>query len=267
MELIRVKTGCNCSVDWADSSDVDVALGDSVVIDTKQGPKLAVVKSQPFDREKTKKMVVHKVLRLATDEDLEKFEELKGRRKEALILCLERIKDHKLVMKLVDVEFLIDESKAIFYFTADGRIDFRELVKDLAHHFHTRIEMRQIGVRDEAKMVGGLGNCGNSFCCSSFLKNFEPVSVKMAKEQNLALSPMKISGACGRLMCCLAYEHKTYVMLKKKLPSCGKKISTDHGDGKVVRLDVLGEKVLVRLDTGDEVTCDLEEIDRNKEGR
>ncbi|MFC1855776.1 stage 0 sporulation family protein, partial [Thermodesulfobacteriota bacterium] len=174
---------------------------------------------------------------------------------------------HGLDMKLVDVEFLIDESKAIFYFTADGRVDFRELVKDLAHNFHIRIEMRQIGVRDEAKMIGGLGNCGKEFCCSSFLCSFEPVSVKMAKEQNLALNPMKISGACGRLMCCLSYEHSTYLELKKEFPPNGRRVKTEFGEGKIVRREVLSRKVLVVLDSGDAKSVSLDDITLLKKDR
>ena len=151
-------------------------------------------------------------------------------------------------MKLVRVEYLFDGSKAIFYFTADGRVDFRELVKDLAHAFHTRIEMRQIGVRDEAKMVGGIGICGRELCCSSFLRDFEPVSVKMAKEQNLALNPTKISGQCGRLLCCLGYEFETYCTLRKCLPKCGKRVQCGGVKGEVIKLNVLDGTVTVKTD-------------------
>ena len=151
-------------------------------------------------------------------------------------------------MKLVNVEYLFDGSKAVFFFTADGRVDFRELVKDLAHQFHTRIEMRQIGVRDEAKMVGGIGICGRELCCSSFLRDFAPVSVKMAKEQNLALNPTKISGQCGRLLCCLGYEFDTYCSLKQGLPKCGKRVRCGSNEGEVVKVDILKGCFTIRTD-------------------
>jgi hypothetical protein len=174
---------------------------------------------------------------------------------------MNKIRERNLDMKLVRVEYLYDGSKAIFYFTADGRIDFRELVKDLAHNFHTRIEMRQIGVRDEAKMVGGIGICGRELCCSTFLRDFAPVSVKMAKEQNLALNPTKISGQCGRLLCCLAYEFDTYVDLKKSLPRCGKMVHCGEGQcGEVVKQNILHGTVTVRIDHDREVTLKGDEI-------
>lgn len=163
-------------------------------------------------------------------------------------------------MKLVKVEYLFDGSKAIFYFTADGRVDFRELVKDLAHAFHTRIEMRQIGVRDESKMVGGIGICGRELCCSSYLREFEPVSVKMAKEQNLALNPSKISGQCGRLLCCLSYEFETYCSLKKGLPKCGKRVQCGCVDGEVVKVNVLQGTVTVKSADDSLVTLNGEDI-------
>ena len=259
MELIKLNTNCDCSLIWGEVSDVEVRQGEHVVIQTGHGPKIAQAMSSKFETDK-KDVKIYKVLRKATEEDLSKNEELKQKRKEAFSLCLEKIQERDLVMKLVDVEFLIDESKAIFYFTADGRVDFRELVRDLAHNFHVRIEMRQIGVRDEAKMVGGIGNCGKEFCCSTFLRNFEPVSVRMAKEQNLALNPMKISGACGRLMCCLAYEHNNYIELKKKFPPCGKKVKTPAGDGKIIRRDILNNKVSVLMENGEEKVYSIKDI-------
>lgn len=252
---------------WVDSNDIETLPGDNVIVQTKQGLNLArVTIDKPLMKSVSGDMS-NKVIRKATEEDLQKNEELKQKSKEAFTLCMDKIEEHKLVMKLVDVEFLLDDSKAIFYFTADGRVDFRELVKDLAHTFHTRIEMRQIGVRDEAKMVGGIGNCGREFCCASFLHSFEPVSVRMAKEQNLALNPMKISGACGRLMCCLAYEHGNYIEMKKRFPKCGRKIKLSDGEGKVVKIDTLNNKVFVQLDSGEEKSYDLEEIERFKEGK
>ena len=163
-------------------------------------------------------------------------------------------------MKLVRVEFFFHRSKAIFYFTSEKRVDFRELVKDLAARFKTRIEMRQIGVRDEAKMTGGVGPCGREFCCSRFLSSFDLVSVKMAKEQNLALNPTKISGACGRLMCCLAYEYETYCEYRKGLPKVGKRVTTSHGEGRVIRQNIMGRTVTVELQSGEEVSISGEDI-------
>ena len=164
-------------------------------------------------------------------------------------------------MKLVRVEQMFDGSKAIFYFTADGRVDFRELVKDLAHTFHTRIEMRQIGVRDEAKMVGGLGICGRELCCATFLRDFQPVSVKMAKEQNLALNPTKISGQCGRLLCCLDYEYETYCDLRKTLPRCGKKACAGGQDGVVEKVNLLTGEMVLKLDDGKHVSCHVNDLE------
>ena len=260
MELVKINTTCDCSLQWAEVEDFDLKIGDHIIIQTKNGDKFAEVKSEKFNSEKKPVSNLFKILRKATEEDIALNNTFKQKRKEAFSLCLEKIREHKLIMKLVDVEFLIDESKAIFYFTSDGRVDFRELVKDLAHNFHTRIEMRQIGVRDEAKMIGGIGGCGKEFCCSSFLCSFEPVSVKMAKDQNLALNPMKISGACGRLMCCLSYEHDTYSELKKDFPAVGKKVETPDGAGKITRRDFINGKVGVMLDSGDEKTYDVKEV-------
>ena len=184
-----------------------------------------------------------KVLRIADQKDRLIVEENKAAAKEAYDVCCEKVNIHQLEMKLVDVEYTFDRNKVIFYFTADGRVDFRELVKDLAAIFRTRIELRQIGVRDEAKMLGGIGPCGRMLCCSTFLGDFEPVSIKMAKDQNLSLNPTKISGLCGRLMCCLKYENDEYESSKELLPDLGQWIETPLGNGKVVGLNIL-ERVL-----------------------
>src|SRR6185369_2072732 len=186
------------------------------------------------------------IRRKATPEDMATLERNARKEMEAYDFCAKRIMERGMEMKLVSVEYLFDGSKAVFYFTADGRVDFRELVKDLAHAFHTRIEMRQIGVRDESKMVGGIGICGRELCCSSYLREFEPVSVKMAKEQNLALNPSKISGQCGRLLCCLSYEFETYCSLRKGLPKCGKRVQCGCVDGEVVKVNVLQGTVTVK---------------------
>ena len=189
-----------------------------------------------------------KVVRPATPEDMRRLEEIEARRKKALKQCQERINAHGLDMKLVDVECAFDNSKLLFYFTADGRVDFRDLVKDLASFFHTRIELRQIGVRDEAKMLGGLGICGRPFCCAQFLPDFQPVSIKMAKEQGLSLNPTKISGTCGRLMCCLKYEQDAYEDLLRSTPRAGAAVITEEGRGVVAEVSLLTGMLKVRLD-------------------
>jgi len=196
------------------------------------------------------------VIRSADERDINKHKENKDKEKEALDICLEKIKEHQLDMKLIDVEYTFDNHKVIFYFTADGRVDFRELVKDLATIFKTRIELRQIGVRDEAKMVGGLGPCGRSMCCSTFLGDFASVSIKMAKEQNLSLNPTKISGICGRLMCCLNYEQTTYEDIRKRLPQVGAIVKTEEGNGEVVGNSIVKEIVKVKVKRGDEEVVD-----------
>lgn len=221
--------------------------GDKVVVETERGKSIGHVVAGPIELddslipEGTKQ-----VQRLAEPADLAALAANAIKEKEAHRFCMTRIKERGMDMKLVKVEYLFDGSKAIFYFTADGRVDFRELVKDLAHAFHTRIEMRQIGVRDESKMVGGIGICGRELCCSSYLREFEPVSVKMAKEQNLALNPSKISGQCGRLLCCLSYEFDTYCSLRKGLPKCGKRVQCGCADGEVVKVNVLQGTVTVK---------------------
>ena len=189
-----------------------------------------------------------KLIRIATAEDLQHLEENKRKKKEAFTICENKIAQHKLEMKLIDVEYTFDNSKVLFYFTADGRIDFRALVKDLAAVFRTRIELRQIGVRDESKMLGGLGICGRPFCCHTFLGEFQPVSIKMAKEQGLSLSPSKISGTCGRLMCCLKYEQEAYTDMLKKTPKIGAIVETPNGKGLVVESNLLTGTLKVKLD-------------------
>lgn len=187
------------------------------------------------------------VLRVATEEDINKHFKNKDKEKDAFEICLKKIQEHGLTMKLIDVEYTFDNNKVIFYFTADGRVDFRELVKDLATIFKTRIELRQIGVRDEAKMLGGLGPCGRPMCCSTFLGDFASVSIKMAKEQNLSLNPTKISGICGRLMCCLNYEQSTYEDIRKRMPKVGSIVKTSEGTGEVFSNNIVKESVKVKL--------------------
>ena len=238
------------------AGNLELKPGDRVIVETERGRSIASVVTPPavFDE-----AVAHEglktILRKALPEDLEAAARNAAREKETYEFCMAKIAERGMDMKLVKVEYLFDGSKAIFFFTADGRVDFRELVKDLAHQFHTRIEMRQIGVRDEAKMVGGIGICGRELCCSSFLREFAPVSVKMAKEQSLALNPSKISGQCGRLLCCLGYEFETYCSLRKGLPKCGKHVKCGKVEGEVVKLDILGNSFIVKTADAREVVC------------
>jgi cell fate regulator YaaT (PSP1 superfamily) len=243
------------------TAGIDVKKGDKVIVETERGKSIGTVIKGPVDMEdKDIPDGFKSIIRKAVPQDLQAAAGNAAKEKEAFDFCLLRIKERGMDMKLVKVEYLFDGSKAIFYFTADGRIDFRELVKDLAHAFHTRIEMRQIGVRDESGMVGGLGVCGRELCCASFLREFEPVSVKMAKEQNLALNPSKISGQCGRLLCCLAYEFETYCSLKKCLPKCGKRVHCGDAAGEVVRLNILEGTVTLKTDDDREIVVRGEEI-------
>lgn len=202
-----------------------------------------------------------KVIRIASEEDRRHAEENGKREQEAFNICIQKIKDHNLDMKLVDVEYTFDNNKILFYFTADGRVDFRELVKDLAAVFKTRIELRQIGVRDEAKMMGGIGICGRVLCCNSYLGEFQPVSIKMAKEQGLSLNPTKISGTCGRLMCCLKYEQEAYEYIIRKIPKIGAIVETPEGQGVIMDISVLKEVVKVKLDKGNETDLKLYRVD------
>ena len=201
------------------------------------------------------------VLRIATEEDIDRHFKNKDKEKDAFNICLKKIQEHGLTMKLIDVEYTFDNNKVIFYFKADGRVDFRELVKDLATIFKTRIELRQIGVRDEAKMLGGLGPCGRPMCCSSFLGDFASVSIKMAKEQNLSLNPTKISGICGRLMCCLNYEQSTYEDIRKRMPKVGSIVKTSEGTGEVFSNNIVKESVKVKLKKGEEEILEEFKID------
>ena len=226
---------------------------DKVIVETARGLECGEVTFS--DREVADDEIsgeLKPIIRFATEKDLRTVEENKEKEKAAFDICLKKIEAHNLKMKLVDVEYTLDRNKILFYFTADGRVDFRELVKDLASVFRTRIELRQIGVRDESKMVGGLGICGRPFCCNTFLGDFQPVSVKMAKEQSLSLSPVKISGTCGRLMCCLKYEQESYEHLLRVTPKVGAIVDTSSGRGTVVESDLLKGMLKVRLDRNPE---------------
>lgn len=233
---------------YFDPDNIDINKGQNVIVETARGVEFGEVVVGP--KEVTEDKIVSplkKVLRVAELEDELKNKENKEKEKNAFDICLKKIEEHGLEMKLIDVEYTFDNNKVIFYFTADGRVDFRELVKDLASIFRTRIELRQIGVRDEAKMVGGIGPCGVTLCCSTWLGEFEPVSIKMAKDQELSLNPSKISGICGRLLCCLRYEHEGYLYLREGMPDVGEKIDTPDGLAIVVDTNILLESVKVRL--------------------
>ena len=258
-----------------DSGHYVLKVDDRVIVKTELGISLGVVVTAPRKiNDYLPKRELKQVFRLATPEDINQAEHVREIEKEARHYCLECIHKRQMEMNLVLVEGLFDLSKIIFYYTADGRVDFRELVKDLVQRFRTRIEMRQIGVRNQTKMVGGIGNCGRELCCTKFINRFEPVSVKMAKEQNLSLNPTKISGLCGRLMCCLSYEYDNYVETKKKLPKCNQQVHTKQGSGKVIRQNVLKSSVTLLLEDGKEMDIAPDEIllkapqqKRNKTGK
>ena len=231
-----------------------IKTGDAVIVETARGVEFGRVVLGPKEVEDSKVVQPLKdVIRVATKKDQEKEENNRKKEQEAYEICLKKIQKHDLDMKLIDAEYTFDNNKVLFYFTADGRIDFRELVKDLAAVFKTRIELRQIGVRDETKILGGIGICGRPLCCHTYLSEFVPVSIKMAKEQNLSLNPTKISGVCGRLMCCLKNEQETYEYLNKKLPGLGDRVVTPEGlKGEVQSVNVLRQLVKVLVDAGDE---------------
>ena len=233
-----------------DPGELAPQAGDYVVVDTARGAEYGeVVQGVQEVPDASVPKELKPVLRMADSVDIRRRKQNEQDEKRAFDICSERIRRHGLDMKLVDAEYTLDRAKLLFYFTADGRIDFRDLVKDLAGVFHTRIELRQIGVRDEAKMTGGLGVCGQPFCCSRFLRDFQPVSIKMAKEQGLSLNPTKISGACGRLMCCLAYEQPAYEYLNRITPGVGSVVKTPEGTGTVVETNVISGQLRVKFDS------------------
>lgn len=246
---------------YFDPGDLNTKVGDQVIVETSRGIEFGDVVVGP--KQVSEEEVVQplkKVIRIATDEDREVVRVNKEKEKEAFRICLQKIKEHGLPMKLIDVEYTFDVSKIIFYFTAEGRVDFRELVKDLASVFRTRIELRQIGVRDEAKMLGGLGPCGRVVCCALFLGEFDPVSIRMAKDQNLSLNPAKISGLCGRLMCCLRFENEAYERAREIVPPVGVKVKTRKGTGEVIANNLLKETVTVQFDTLDKQEFPVREV-------
>lgn len=233
--------------------DFELKTGERVIVETARGVEMGIVAMETSEVSDDSVMKpLRDIMRIADEADLKKAAQNKEKEKEAFAICCEKIKKHKLEMKLVEVEYTFDASKILFYFTADGRVDFRELVKELATVFKTRIELRQIGVRDETKTIGSIGVCGRSLCCSQFLGEFEPVSIKMAKEQGLSLNPTKISGACGRLMCCLKYEQDTYEELLKKTPRQGSLVQTPNGNGTVEYVSLLKGTLQVKIDNDKE---------------
>ena len=235
--------------------EIKLQKGDKIIVETSQGEEYAEVLI-PNRYVEDEKIVapLKKVLRIATNKDIKRHEECKKIEKEAFKVCEEKIKEHKLNMTLTDVECKFDNSKMLFYFTADGRVDFRELVRDLAAIYRTRIELRQIGVRDEVKRIGGNGVCGRELCCCTFLNDFETVSIKMAKEQNISLNPSKISGNCGRLMCCLKYENEVYEDKLKHLPNVGAIVKTEDGVGEVDNIEILKEQLRIKFKSEDGYT-------------
>ncbi len=254
VKIVGIRFRTAGKIYYFDPLDFELETAMHVIVETARGIEMGTVLIPPKEVEDDKVVSTLKpVIRIATDEDEKIISKNKDKEKEAFAICKEKIIKHGLEMKLVDAEYTFDNNKLLFYFTADGRIDFRDLVKDLASVFRTRIELRQIGVRDETKMMGGIGICGRALCCSSYLSDFVPVSIKMAKEQNLSLNPTKISGVCGRLMCCLKYEQDTYEYLNSRLPAVGEKVNTPEGIvGEVKSISVLRQLVKVIIDNGDE---------------
>lgn len=235
----------------------DILLGDHIVVELEKGSCLGVVMTTPID---TQKDGLKKIARKATEDEVAQYFSLKENEKHALDFCRQKVKEMGLPMKLLFAEYLFGGMKLLFYFVSESRVDFRELVKELAKEFKIRIELRQVGVRDEVKIVGGLGNCGNICCCKKFLNNFSIVSIKMVKEQSLALNPSKISGICGRLMCCLSYEYDMYMEYKKGFPKLGKRIKLPQGEGKVVKHNTLNSSITIEIEDGKEITVTAKEL-------
>ena len=254
---------------FLNAKKLPIAEGDYVVVQVERGRDTGkVVRSgDVLDKIPDIRPVKQEVLRKASEDDLRKWEENKRKEEEARRVCEEKITAHGLKMKLVEVEYQLDGTKITFFFTADERVDFRELVKDLAGIYKTRIELRQIGVRDEAKRLGGYGSCGRKYCCTTFLQEFEPVTLRMARDQRLSLSPTKISGACGRLMCCLAYEREYYMEVAKQLPKVGRKLTTPYGEVTVTKIDIFAQAVIAEDENGEEMRLTLEQIRKAMQAR
>ena len=262
MRIVGVSFKPAGKIYYFDPLDLDIKQGDHVIVETKRGVEYGKAALGITDINEELKTPLKGVIRIATKEDTEKYLRHIEQEKRAMEICRKKVIDHGLDMKLVAAEYTFDESKILFYFTSDGRVDFRELVKDLALEFKTRIELRQIGVRDESKTMGSVGVCGRGLCCSTWLEEFVPVSIKMAKEQGLSLNPSKISGACGRLMCCLKYEQEAYDDLIKNTPSAGTRVLTPDGEGSVESVALLQGKVRVVFESNDEKTINEYFVDQ-----
>ncbi|MBQ7186025.1 MAG: stage 0 sporulation family protein [Ruminococcus sp.] len=268
LKIIGVRFKSVGKIYYFDPAGLDIKMGDKVIVETARGVECGDVALTDREIDETRfSSPLKKVIRVATKQDFAQIERNKKKEAEAFEICQQKIAAHKLKMNLIEVECTFDNSKLLFYFTAENRVDFRELVKDLASVFRTRIELRQIGVRDEAKMLGGLGICGQPFCCSRFLGEFHPVSIKMAKEQSLSLNPTKISGTCGRLMCCLKYEQDSYEELYRTTPKAGSVVKTAEGKGIVEDANLLTGKLRVKIDKSDNViTVSKDEVEVIKAG-
>ncbi|MDP4181692.1 MAG: stage 0 sporulation family protein [Bacillota bacterium] len=265
VKVVGVRFKSAGKIYFFDPGELEIEVNSNVIVETARGVEFGQV-VVPI-REVAEEEIVaplKPVIRVATDEDKKHADENKQKEEDAFKICLKKINDHNLDMKLIDVEYTFDNNKVLFYFTADGRVDFRELVKDLASVFKTRIELRQIGVRDEAKMLGGIGVCGRVLCCNSYLGEFQPVSIKMAKEQCLSLNPTKISGTCGRLMCCLKYEQEAYEEIIGRVPRVGAIVSTPDGQGTVMDISMLKELIKVKMDKGNETDLQIYKADEVK---
>lgn len=262
LKIVGVRFRQAGKIYFFDPGEYTIQQGDAVIVETVRGIEFGqVVLGIRYVTEDEVVLPLKRVIRIATTEDKRQMMENEQAAHDALTICQAKVQLHSLDMKLVDAEYTFDRNKVIFYFTAEGRVDFRELVRDLAAVFRTRIELRQIGVRDEAKMLGGIGPCGRVLCCSSFLGDFEPVSIKMAKDQNLSLNPAKISGLCGRLMCCLKFENDNYEESKYLLPDVGEQVYTPQGEGEVILLNLLERRVQVQLnESGMTVEHSLDEV-------
>lgn len=253
-EVVSVKFKDGGREYYFDPDGITITAGENVIVETQNGIEFGTVSAANHEIEdSTIVKPLKKLLRRATEKDIKKVAENRKKQDEAFGICEELIAQHQLDMKLVEVEYSFDSNKIVFFFTSDGRVDFRELVKDLASRFHTRIELRQIGVRDEAKLLGGLGICGQPYCCKQFLSDFQPVSIKMAKEQGLSLNPTKISGSCGRLMCCLKYEQDAYEYLNSFTPNVGATVQTDEGPAVVTDANVITGNLFVKLVDSDSI--------------
>lgn len=253
-EVVQVRLREGGKIQYYETAQLKPKISEFVIVEADRGLDYGeVISEAEMVADIVLEEPLRKILRIAAKADLEQIKKNREKTKEAFTTCQKKIQEHALKMKLIEAEYSFDRSKLLFYFTAEGRIDFRELVKDLARIFRARIELKQIGVRDEARLLGGFGPCGKALCCATFLKDFEPVTIRMAKEQNLPLNPAKISGVCGRLMCCLGYEHKLYLELLKGLPKEGEKIEVEGGGGKVLSVNALKRSVTVDVGEGRQV--------------